>query len=93
MAYLIRAVQASVIGIIKLYQWCLSPFLGSCCRFYPSCSSYAITAVTHFGVVKGLWIATRRLLRCHPWSRGGFDPVVPDLIYKANHKEENHNGN
>ena len=69
---------------IRFYQKLLSPdhsvlgrifFLNGCCRFYPSCSVYAREAVERYGVWYGLWLATRRLLRCHPWSRGGADPV------------------
>nr|WP_274519308.1 membrane protein insertion efficiency factor YidD [Legionella lansingensis] len=49
-----------------------------CCRYYPSCSQYALMAIKHFGVVKGGWLACRRLLRCHPWAAGGYDPVLPN---------------
>lgn len=62
---------------IKLYQCLLSPFLKPCCRFYPSCSQYALLAIMHYGVGKGLWLAICRILRCHPWSEGGYDPVLP----------------
>lgn len=62
---------------IKLYQWLISPFLQSSCRFDPSCSQYTLQAVTEYGVGKGLWIGIRRLLRCHPWANGGYDPVLP----------------
>jgi len=61
--------------LIRLYQWIVSPHLGARCRFYPSCSQYALDAVTRFGVVRGGWLAARRLARCHPWHAGGFDPV------------------
>ncbi|HAA02677.1 MAG TPA: membrane protein insertion efficiency factor YidD [Syntrophobacteraceae bacterium] len=64
-----------LIAMMRAYQVFLSPFLGNHCRFYPSCSSYAITAVEIHGVGTGLWLALRRLLRCHPWHPGGFDPV------------------
>jgi putative membrane protein insertion efficiency factor len=67
-----------VIGLLRSYKILLSPFLGNHCRFYPSCSSYAETAVRRFGVGKGLWLAARRLSRCHPWHEGGVDPV-PEL--------------
>ena len=62
---------------IKLYQLLLSPFIRPSCRFYPSCSHYAIEAINHFGIGKGLWLASRRLLKCHPWSDGGYDPLLP----------------
>jgi uncharacterized protein len=61
--------------LIRLYQWTLSPLLGPCCRFYPSCSQYALEAIQRFGVLKGGWLALARLGRCHPWHAGGFDPV------------------
>lgn len=65
------------IVIISCYQACLSPFLGNNCRFYPSCSSYAQEAIAKHGVVKGIYLAVRRLARCHPWHEGGVDPVPP----------------
>ncbi len=68
---------------IKLYQYVISPYIKPCCRFYPSCSQYAVHAIEQFGVVKGLWRTTCRLLRCHPWSAGGYDPVLPNQ--KENH--------
>ncbi|MDQ1539077.1 MAG: uncharacterized protein QOE58_3470 [Actinomycetota bacterium] len=74
----LRAVLAApVIGLIKLYQLVLSPMRPPTCRFYPSCSAYALTAVQRFGVVRGCWLAIRRLLRCHPWNPGGVDHVPP----------------
>lgn len=62
---------------IKLYQYVISPCLKPSCRFYPSCSHYALEAIDHYGVLKGLSLAIRRLLRCQPWSYGGYDPVLP----------------
>lgn len=64
-------------GSIRAYQLFLSPFLGNHCRFYPSCSQYAMEAVEHHGVLRGGWLGIRRLLRCHPWHPGGVDPVPP----------------
>lgn len=61
--------------LIRIYQWTLSPLLGPRCRFYPSCSQYALEAIERFGVMKGGWLAVARLARCHPWHAGGFDPV------------------
>jgi putative membrane protein insertion efficiency factor len=63
--------------LIRAYQICVSPFLGPRCRFYPSCSAYALEAVDRYGAVRGAWLALRRIGRCHPWHPGGYDPV-PD---------------
>ena len=62
---------------IRLYQYCISPLLPAACRFYPSCSNYALQAVMEHGILTGSWLALRRLIRCHPWSPGGYDPVPP----------------
>jgi hypothetical protein len=65
-------------GIIRLYQRAISPVLGSSCRFAPSCSEYTREALEVFGVRKGLWMGLRRIVRCHPFHPGGYDPVVPE---------------
>lgn len=67
--------RSLILGIIKLYQLLLSPLLGANCRFQPSCSNYAIQAIDRFGVVKGGYLSLRRLIKCHPFHEGGFDPV------------------
>lgn len=64
-----------VVGLIRAYQLVLSPLLPPACRFYPSCSHYAIAAVADHGVVAGLWLALYRLARCNPWNPGGVDLV------------------
>ena len=66
---------------IRIYQLCLSPFVGGQCRFYPSCSGYAAEAVDAHGALRGGWLALRRLLRCHPWHPGGVD-LVPEKTVK-----------
>ncbi|MCB1148722.1 MAG: membrane protein insertion efficiency factor YidD [Chlamydiia bacterium] len=60
--------------LIRFYQICISPYLGPCCRFYPSCSNYALEAYDKYGIFKGTWKTALRLLRCHPFHPGGFDP-------------------
>lgn len=67
-----------LIGLIRGYQYCVSPWLSPRCRFYPSCSHYGIEALQRHGVLAGVWLTARRLLRCHPFHAGGYDPV-PDL--------------
>jgi putative membrane protein insertion efficiency factor len=62
---------------IRLYQWTISPLLGPTCRFYPSCSNYALEALQHYGMVRGGWLALKRLARCHPWHPGGIDLPHP----------------
>ena len=64
-----------VIIFIKFYQYTLSPLTGRNCRFYPTCSAYAIEAVSSYGALKGSFLAVKRILRCHPFHAGGFDPV------------------
>jgi uncharacterized protein len=64
-------------GALRFYQLALSPLIGPACRFYPSCSQYALEAVERFGVLRGGYLAMRRLARCHPWHPGGYDPVPP----------------
>jgi len=68
-------VKFIVIALLKFYKLCISPFLGKNCRFYPSCSMYMMEAVDRYGAAKGVWMGTKRLLRCHPFNKGGYDPV------------------
>jgi len=67
--------SALVRGLIVGYQYLLSPVLPGTCRYWPSCSHYALEAVGRFGVLKGGWLALGRILRCHPWGGSGYDPV------------------
>ncbi|XZE52315.1 membrane protein insertion efficiency factor YidD [Planctomycetaceae bacterium SH139] len=62
------------IGLIRFYQRGISPLLGPSCRFTPTCSQYAIEAIGKYGIIVGGWKAVRRILRCHPWHPGGYDP-------------------
>ncbi|HWV25799.1 MAG TPA: membrane protein insertion efficiency factor YidD [Aeromicrobium sp.] len=64
-----------LIAVLKVYRFAISPLYGDVCRYYPSCSAYALEAVQVHGSIRGVWLAGRRLLRCHPWARGGLDPV------------------
>lgn len=61
--------------VIKIYQWVISPILGPKCRFTPSCSHYGLEALKKYGLIKGSWLAARRIARCHPWGGHGYDPV------------------
>ena len=72
-----KLVAAPAIALIRAYQLVLSPMRPPTCRFYPSCSAYALIAIQRFGLARGSWLAARRLLRCHPWNPGGVDHV-PD---------------
>ena len=66
-----------LIGLLRAYRFAISPLYGQVCRYHPSCSAYALEAVTVHGSLKGTWLAVRRVARCNPWSRGGYDPVPP----------------
>jgi len=70
-----RAMRRAVTTLIVIYQRFVSPLLGPRCRFYPSCSNYALQAVQEFGTLRGTWLTVKRLARCHPWHPGGYDPV------------------
>jgi hypothetical protein len=70
-----------LIGLIRIYQYLLSPWVGMHCRFQPTCSQYMHDAIIRFGVFRGVWLGLRRLSKCHPWHEGGFDPV-PELTIK-----------
>jgi putative membrane protein insertion efficiency factor len=70
-------VKYVLIGLLKAYRFAISPLYGQVCRYHPSCSTYALEAVTVHGSIKGTWLAVRRIGRCHPWARGGYDPVPP----------------
>lgn len=67
-----------LIGLLKVYRAVISPLYGQVCRYYPSCSAYALESVQRHGAVRGSWLAARRLGRCHPWCAGGVD-LVPSV--------------
>ena len=64
-----------VIGLIKLYQYCISPLLAPSCRFSPTCSQYACEALAKHGFLRGMRLSIWRILRCNPWGKGGYEPV------------------
>ncbi|MEM9976421.1 MAG: membrane protein insertion efficiency factor YidD [Cyanobacteria bacterium P01_D01_bin.2] len=64
-------------ALIRGYQILISPLLPATCRYTPTCSNYALTAVERFGVLRGGWLASKRIVRCNPWQEGGYDPVPP----------------
>ncbi len=68
------------IGLVRLYRGLISPLIGPRCRFTPTCSEYAIEAFKLHGFIKGCWLTSKRLLRCHPCNKGGYDPVPPVSI-------------
>lgn len=70
-----RCIQSTLLGLIVVYRYALSPFLGQRCRFHPSCSAYAAEALTRYGALQGSWLALKRVCRCHPFHPGGHDPV------------------
>lgn len=75
MKWILRVASLPLIAIIKLYQWIISPVLGSKCRFTPTCSNYALEALKKYGIFKGTWLTIKRISRCHPFGGHGYDPV------------------
>jgi putative membrane protein insertion efficiency factor len=73
-------VKAAVLALLRVYKWLLSPWLLPACRYVPTCSEYAEEAIERFGVLRGGSMAALRLLRCHPFVKGGYDPVVQKTI-------------
>jgi putative membrane protein insertion efficiency factor len=76
-------------ALIRLYQLCISPLLGPRCRFYPSCSAYAMQALEAHGVARGSWLAVRRICKCHPWHAGGVD-LVPPVVTRVCERSKGH---
>jgi len=75
MKFILIILSLPFIGLIKIYQWVISPVLGPKCRFTPSCSNYSLEALKKYGLFKGMWLSVRRISRCHPWGGHGYDPV------------------
>jgi putative membrane protein insertion efficiency factor len=74
-AFVLLAPRNLCVLILKGYRAVISPLYGDVCRYYPSCSHYAMQAIQQHGVVRGVWLGTRRIARCHPWAEGGIDDV------------------
>jgi hypothetical protein len=72
-----------LMGMIRAYQLVVSPLLGPRCRYYPTCSCYAHTAIARHGALRGGWLGLRRILRCHPYAQGGYDPVPDERTLDA----------
>jgi uncharacterized protein len=70
-----RLAQFLLLGLVHAYRYTLGPLLGGQCRYHPTCSAYALEALRQWGSVRGTWMTLRRILRCHPFVKGGFDPV------------------
>jgi uncharacterized protein len=79
----VRALRKVLVAPIRVYQRLFSPLFGARCKYYPSCSEYAAQAIERFGILRGLVLAGWRLLRCNPWSHGGFDPVEDQRLFKS----------
>ncbi len=77
-----RPGRAAAVAVLRAYQRWISPAIGPRCRYYPSCSEYAVQAVQRFGILRGLVLAAWRLLRCNPLSHGGFDPVDEQRLFR-----------
>ena len=75
MRQVLRILGLPLIALIRVYQWGISPLFGPKCRYTPTCSQYAVEALRKHGLLKGSWLAIRRIARCHPWGGHGIDPV------------------
>jgi putative membrane protein insertion efficiency factor len=80
-----RGARAIAVAPIVVYQRLISPALPRRCKYEPTCSRYAVRAVAEYGILRGLVLATWRLLRCNPWSHGGYDPVGAQHLFKTSH--------
>ncbi|MGV6809346.1 MAG: membrane protein insertion efficiency factor YidD [bacterium] len=80
--------KSVLLFLIRGYQLILSPLMGSNCRYYPTCSCYTHEAIEKHGAFKGMWLGMKRILRCHPWAAGGYDPVPENLSHKSSHKKD-----
>lgn len=74
-AFVLLAPRNACVAILTAYRAVISPLYGDVCRYYPSCSHYTLQAIQHHGVVRGVWLGTKRIARCHPWAEGGVDDI------------------
>jgi putative membrane protein insertion efficiency factor len=72
--FVLRLPALAIIGLVRVYQYTLSPLIGRQCRFEPTCSNYMIGAIAKYGIMRGGWRGVQRICRCHPWHAGGIDP-------------------
>lgn len=79
-----------LIGLIRIYQYAISPYLGNRCRYTPSCSAYTVEAVQKHGARRGLWLGLKRISRCHPFHPGGYDPVPEKADSHLSEHEQKH---
>jgi putative membrane protein insertion efficiency factor len=87
-SWLSRAARASALAPVELYRRLISPALPRRCKYEPTCSRYAVQAVGEYGILRGLALATWRLLRCNPWSHGGYDPVEAQGLFRVDRPRE-----
>lgn len=80
MKFLRRLPARLAIGLVRLYQLFISPLLGPSCRFSPTCSTYTLECLREHGVLRGAWLGTRRICKCHPFHPGGYDPPPPRAV-------------
>jgi uncharacterized protein len=83
-----RKINQIICFPIKIYQYLISPLMQPRCRFIPSCSCYALSAIEHHGLLKGLRLSVWRILRCNPWSIGGYDPIISDTVASSTANQE-----
>lgn len=74
--YIFRIPSFILMGVLKFYKLVISPWMPGACRFYPTCSEYSLQAIKKYGIFKGFYLSLKRVLRCNPYSKGGYDPLI-----------------